>query len=122
MKPAGRERDKEIAKLKGWSEEVIPPDYWHCDSKIALKREDGDLLCPDCCLTSWSTIRNDSWELWDELPYIKQFTMWETNKGCVISIYKSLGNYSKRKLFLHSDGKDFPDAVSQAWTKWMESK
>lgn len=112
MKPAGKERDIEIEKLKGYSKEVPAPDSWACNSKIALEREDGDLLCPLCLTKSYSTSWNDAKELWDELPFDKRYFENQNEDHEITYAVKILGE------FIY--GKDFPDAVSQAWIKWKE--
>jgi hypothetical protein len=93
----GRERDIEIAKLKGLSGQKHP---------IKVKK--------------WSTSRNDAWELWDELPkpkYYRELSDLEIETGstdftCVITF--------DGKVFFQ--GTSFADCVSQVWIEYMENK
>ncbi len=99
MKPVGREKDIEIAHLKR-----------------PFRYKEGDYFLDGKPLLHWSTNRNDAWELWDELPPIKE--------------YRQNGGYHEVMFLCGKDaltnhifkGKDFADCVSQAWITWKESK
>jgi hypothetical protein len=76
--PSGRDRDKLIALKRGWEFFGKEPLY--------------------------STDRNDTWGLWDELPF-------EYKYDCLREW--ALSEY---------DSNVFADAVSLAWLKWWYSK
>lgn len=97
MKPAGRERDFYIGKLKG----IV----------VGFYEEDIDI--DNTSVLEWSTSWNDAKELWDELPKTKEYE--EGKDGENVLYFRN-----KQGLVIKVSGKDFPDAISQAWIKWKE--
>lgn len=115
MKPAGRERNIEVAMLKN-----INTGIGNC------QRHKWNRMVPVSCnvcgmdykdmlsIKRWSTDRNAAGELWDELPLKKEYTEYEGYGGetvCLVEI--CYGRFY---------GKDFADCVSQAWITWKEDK
>ncbi|KKN06050.1 hypothetical protein LCGC14_1081280 [marine sediment metagenome] len=108
MKPAGRERDKQIAKLKGicYHEWKAVDDYYpngvrsgfHWKCKYCRKEKYKKSIEIQ---KSWSTSWNDAKELWDELPKKEKVNL-------LIRMAIRLANDNKF---------DFPDSASEAWIK-----
>ena len=106
MKPAGRERDKQVGILKGFK--VTHPE-WHGIYPHEAKN-----------IKEWSTNRNTAWELWDELKNkFHKATYMETSYGQGHHIYLTDCCEFNIKI---KEGKDFADCVSQAWIQWKEVK
>lgn len=91
---AGRDRDKLISKLKGYS------DNFH-----------------------WSMSRNESWELWNELwesheaMNYRQYTGM-TGKEC----HEVIAEIKAGDRVHMAYGDTFADAVSQVWLLWKQAK
>lgn len=102
----GRDRDKQIANMKGLS--------------IGCDRHKWDRIIPISCnicgmgykerllIKRWSTSWNDAKELWDELP-------WKELVKLLLNMATEIGTYDVNHKV------DFPNAVSQAWIKWKEA-
>lgn len=105
MKPVGRERDKEIAELKGYTPYLGVRKYKrHRTEKWFMRLNNPEDTQRRFNLPDYSTSWNDAKELWDELSKKKQVNL-------LISMAIRLTNDNKF---------NFPDAVSQVWIKWME--
>lgn len=111
MKAAGRERDIEIAKLKGyvffkWYDLKVRS---YDNKRYAYANEHKDSIVT---IKHWSTKRHFAWELWDELPKIKGFQE-----------FKDFRTYPCSIIVEELDwigGEDFADCVSQAYIIWRQ--
>lgn len=138
MKPAGRERDIEIAKLKGLNPKTVQQlidekifashminsttDIWIFVKHPVIYNRKYWIFCPH-----YSTNRNDAWELWDELRKKKitlNFSEAKNDKESILIVWLKSGKTipSIRENTLIIIGKDFADCVSQAWIKWKENQ
>jgi hypothetical protein len=129
MKPAGRERDIEIRILK----DIRPHINGECKDPNNIHSIDPEWnleICSHCVNKSWSTNRNDAWEL--EKEFIEdgfEYHLW----------VEKTGEYNYRATILVHKGNSYPfpilrgelqttpeeaiaDCVSQAWLKRKESK
>jgi hypothetical protein len=116
MKPAGRERDIEIAKLKGWKPYYAEGIFLDGIRVVDVR---GTKQIIDAKTISWSTDRNAAWELWDEIKvdkFYQEAFMDGKIIGCVVMLQID-GEFS-----CYGQGKDFADCVSQAWITWKEGK
>ena len=87
--PLGEKRDKLIAKIKG------------------------------CDIHKWSSDRNASLKLWDEIKcYAKTITEY-ANGQVWIHCFKNEEEAKLEDGFIWVDGIGIPDAISKAWIKWI---
>lgn len=120
MVEAGRERDKQIAKLKGMvaktGKELVSDKTfaeWTLENLadvLHIQDKDDNRRWRYC--SHWSTSWNDAKELWDELPFDKRYYENQNEDYSITYAVKVLGEFSY--------GKDFPDVVSRAWIKYFE--
>lgn len=141
--PAGRERNRLIAKTKGiepafacYADNVSGDDYCVWDTSEpynclyasrGIKKEECKCWCerPEGeYIPEWSTDRNDAWELWGELPEPKRYDQ----LGIEHIIYAGFSqDYMGIKdcLIYEIKGNSFADAVSKAWLEfkgWEEKE
>ena len=100
IKPVGRERDIQIAKLKGYEVGFFPSEEYEKDFFHWYADEEGNRTE----ILFYSTNRNDVWELFGELHSSK--------RQIVIDKWKEV-NY---------DMNQFAPIVSDVWIIWKESK
>jgi hypothetical protein len=118
MIPAGPERDLAILKTKGYIE-VPAPDFWSCDSKIGLQRE-NDLICPVCMLTPWSTDITAAMILWAEMREAKQWPSLNVmGTGDVVLCYLAV---TDDEDMIEYQAETEADAISGCYLKWKESQ
>jgi hypothetical protein len=120
MKATGRERDIEIAKLKGWKPYYAEGIFLDGIRVVDVR---GTKQITDAKTISWSTDRNAVWELWDEI-YDKTYSLPQHATKQYIYYADGIHEvkiYMKNNKIIHIKGKDFADCVSQAWITWMES-
>lgn len=119
-----REKDKRIAKLKGWYFWKILPGEYYRDGKsreIFTQHPDDPIGREIKQLEDfphWSTNRNDALELWDEFPTENGYHKyhWQMYEKHVIVIAYN-GSDVIRK-----EGTSFADAVSKTWEQWKGGK
>ena len=100
--PVGEERDKLIAEIKG------------CD-RLSLARHGLEIGN----IHKWSSDRNASLELWDEIKcYAKTITEY-ANGQVWIHCFKNEEETRIEDGFIWVDGIGIPDAISKAWIKWI---
>lgn len=100
----GKERDKIIANMKGlkWNTTIILSDHFTDYPHNP----------------SWSTSRNEAWELWDEMKAatpILNYQIFDSNH--VVNNAHSIDNQT---MTISEEGNSFADVVSKAWIRWKE--
>jgi hypothetical protein len=126
MIPVGRERDKRIAELLGYTFKdfsAYTKDEAHEPLYMLFKKDKPKAWMPD-----YSTNRNDAWELWDimkENGARVRLVINAIDSNGVFIIIESI-RYQSVYFGVFRDvsytGKDEADAISGAFIKYMEAK
>ena len=115
MKPAGIERDKQIAGLRGT---LCSHPYMH-EIGCQVKAPSSE-ICEDKCgclfyqVKPYSTDISAAMELWEEIPQNSQ--MMKNPDGVTVIVYTNWQIHKRLKY----KGEDTADAISGAWLKWKE--
>lgn len=117
MKPAGRERDIEIAELRDYK--IGSTSQGSVITSKGIISKTGEAIWgrkngwPITC-KHWSTNRDHAWELWDDMTKDGSYLKYEQENDDLHYVSFKGGN----KI----SGKDFADCVSQAWLIWKNKK
>lgn len=113
VKPVGRERDKQIAGLRGdcVEHEWVDAEYDHVCRKC---KEIRDFTQPlDTTIPEYSTSITDAWPLWEEMK----------KAGVLIKLLTSMAVteiflYPPKCRMIYFKGNDVPEVISGASVLW----